>query len=124
MVVRFIEYSGMRGFMRGAVDVPLDLIGALATIVKLADEISPELTPPDFEKQMELSAGLANIKASLTRYYAQGSSLRLHSMSRFGGKNAVGMIHDALSGIPDAVPASESKDLEFIEDNDLTSIRK
>jgi len=54
MIVRFMDSSGVRGF-RQTVDIPPDFVGALSTVLQLAEELPAELTPSDFEKQLELS---------------------------------------------------------------------
>ena len=115
MIVRFVDSTSVRGF-KGTVDVPADFAGELSTILQLGEELPPELTPSDSEKQIELSAGLASIKAALSQFYARGGAVRLFGMPGFDRRNPLEMIYDALIGIPDSVPAPETKGLEFIED--------
>jgi hypothetical protein len=118
MIVRFMESSGVRRW-KGTFDLPQDFVGELSTILQLAEELPLELTPPALEKQLALSARLASIKAALSQFYARGGGVRLYGMSGFDGRNPLDMIYDALDGLPDSVPAPETKGLEFIADGAL-----
>ena len=118
MIIRFMDVTGALR-LKDVLDIPPDFVGMLSSIIELAEELPSELTPPDFEKQVALSAGLASIKAALGQFYARGGSIRLYGMHGFAGRKPLEMIYDALSGLPDSVPTPETKGLEFIEDGAL-----
>jgi hypothetical protein len=116
MIRRLMDATGIRN--KGTFDLAQDYVGAVASVVQLAEELPAELTPADSEKYLALSAGLASLKAALSQYYAQGGSgVRLFGMSALGGRNPLELIYYALEGLHDSVPAPETKDFEFIEDS-------
>ncbi len=119
MIVRFMDVTGALRLKDTFSTYRRILRGSLSSIVELAETLPPELTPPDIEKQLALSAGLASIKAALEQFYARGGAVRLYGMPGFAGRKPLEMIYDALSGLPDSVPAAETKGLGFIEDEAL-----
>jgi len=105
---------------KGTFDLPDVYLGAVAAMVALVEQLPPELTPPDSDKYLSLSAGLAGTKAALDQYYVRrGNAARFCEMSKFDKRNPLEMIYDALEGLPDSVPAPETKGFEFIEDGAL-----
>ncbi len=117
MILRFMDMTRIREFKVNSM-IPPDFIGTLAGVVQLAEELPPELTPPDSEKYLALSAGLAGLNAALTQYYVRGGDLRLYGAGT-DRRSPLEMIYDALTGLPDSVPAPETKGFEFIGDSAL-----
>jgi len=94
---------------------------ALEAVVRLAEQIPPELLPADAALYGQFEASIAAIRTSIGIWMARGGVNPLVSLSGFGYLSPVTLIRRALVEAPDEAPAPATVGLAFIPDKALRS---
>jgi hypothetical protein len=92
-------------------------VAALTGIVRLIDEIPPELLTISGEDYNNLVCGAEGIRASIAFWQQKGAGqIGQHNIQ---GKNALALIREALAKCPDQTPSPITAELLFITDTSL-----
>ena len=93
--------------------------GNLASLIEMIDCIPAELISLGTESTVEFISALATIRIGIRIWEGGTADSQIVSLEPFGNLNAVSLIRRALSHCPDELPAPETVELQFINDEQL-----
>jgi hypothetical protein len=88
----------------------------LAALLELLVEVPEELLPRTPDAYMDFVLGTSALRHVVLLWRSGDTKTTIKPLKRWGGRNPVSLVYNALKGAPDEAPAPATKKLTFIKD--------
>jgi hypothetical protein len=104
----------------------------LAALLELLEQIPEELLPRSSDAYLDFILGAGALRHAVLLWRSGDTKTTIKPLKRWGGRNPVSLVYNALKDAPDEAPAPTTKTLAFIKDpaaadilrNDLAAVER